>query len=179
MNPVFSQSIEEGILTEILQYYTKQNEFYLLKQKVGDVVVVEDPINGDVYFNISDKNSIDKTYHAKFNKLNTAEKKQVINQYYPPIFPLKDTLVLIDTLGFFMDAHIVFNESYCLAAHREYFQSKSPALILFAIGIRSNLLIVSFLSVSDRKIINHYFEIKDNKLKLVQVRSLNNDKVYE
>src|SRR5690625_1440605 len=94
----FSQNIEQKVFELIFNDIQKQNKFCLLKKKMKETSLAVDPISGEMEIIYSA--NIDDNIKAEFAKFNKEEQIKILSCNTYPIY-LKDTLIIIDSIGFF------------------------------------------------------------------------------
>jgi hypothetical protein len=167
----FSQNVEKDILKSICENMIVQNDYYLLKQKLTGFKVVEEPISGlkDIIYPPNAKStSIDK-----FMKYNKEEKISILSSFYFPIFPITDTVFIIDSIKFFSEDDYFLKGKQCFVVKRIMNKkSLSNYMILDAVGIRDNNLIISFSFMHSKEIVNYFFYLKPDNIKLFKTSTV-------
>ena len=88
------------LLLEICRTLQKQNDDFLLREQLGDdVFLVEDPVQGEQLIMYKEKNN--RKIPGYFSRLDTPQQMALLRTERLPVFPLADTLLLVDTFRFF------------------------------------------------------------------------------
>lgn len=174
---VFSQNIEQSILELLYNDIKKQNEYYSIKEKTNGVSLVSDPISGEsevkYSVNIDDKT---KAEFAKFTK----EEQIKILSCNSSLILLKDTLVIVDSIGFFPEGDIIFSQKKSVVSiiRKNSDTTRSKSVVLFAVGVRGNNLIITLSKIKKSKqLYNYYLNLKGSEIKL-QKTSVIENKVF-
>lgn len=170
---IFSQNIEQKVLELLYNDIKKQSEYCLIKEKMAGTFFVIDPISGEK--EIKYPANIDTKIKVNFEKFSKEEQIKILSCNNYPI-SLKDTLIIVDTIGFFSEGNIYFNQGEAVVIVRKHpKQTSSNCMILFAVGIRHNNLIVTLFNKNQNKhLYNYYFDLSSSNIKLQKTSIIDN-----
>lgn len=173
----FSQNIEQKVFELIFNDIQKQNEFCLFKEKMKETSLAVDPITGEMEIIYS--SNIDDNIKAEFTKFNKKEQVKILscNNY---LIYLKDTLIIIDSIGFFPEGNITFNQEKTVVNIVRKYPKKNctNCMSLFAVGLRHNSLIVTLNNKNQNKqLYNYYFDLSCSSEIKLQKSSIIDNKV--
>jgi hypothetical protein len=170
---VFSQNIEQQVLELLYNEIKKQSEYCLIKEKMIGTYLIADPISGENEIKYSA--NIDTKVKADFEKFSKEEQIKILSCNNYPIF-LKGTLIIVDTIGFFSEGNIYFNQRETVVIVRKHpKQTSSNCMILFAVGTRHNNLIVTLNNKNENKqLYNYYFDLSNSNIKLQKSSIIDN-----
>ena len=171
---IYSQNVEQKVLELLYNDIKKQSEYCLIKEKMKGASLVADPISGEKEIKYSA--NIDAKIKADFEKFSKEEQVKILSCNNYPV-SLKDTLIIIDTVGFFSEGNIAFNQRKTVVnIVRKYpKQTCSNCMILFAVGIRHNSLIVTLNNKKQNKqLYNYYFDLSSSGIELKKISIIDN-----
>lgn len=175
----FSQSVENVLLKSICESVIKQNEHYLIKQKLTGYVVITDPVNGTL--EVKYPTNTDANILNTFSRYSKVEQVDILTNSYSSIFPLADTVLVVDTTKFFSEGATFSNGGKYFKVVRRGTKGKraDKNIYLYAIGVRGNYLIVSVSFKSRNDLINYYFEISQKAITQVKTKELSSNSTVE
>lgn len=113
----------------------QQNEWFVVKESLaGSAVLIEDPVAGAQA--IIFKGDTTKDVVRNFRKLDMAGQLKILTNESLPVFPLRDSLLIIDTLNFFEEGlHYRSGKCFFKVIRRADKRNKEiPAVYLSALG---------------------------------------------
>ena len=155
-NQIYAQKVEELLFNKLCFEIYKQNEYYLIKEKVdGKVVLVEDPITGDQEVSYKSEDTFPV---IEFRKRKKEEQLEILNAIEIPNLPLTDTILIIDSSGIFkLDILTKFGTKVFLRKNKDQINSGHSDIVANALVVRGNAFLISCSFPSSTMISLYYF----------------------
>ncbi len=158
-------------LNNICRALENANDNWGLKSRVMGVSLNEDPITGEKFINIPKvaNPSVDSFRQFKFEK-----QLEILQCDSLPIFPLHDTLYIIDSAKFLDDGISYSSRDHTFRTVQHDHKKYQNKLFLRTLGIRDNCLIFvfSFKETTWNYLI--YLDFRDDDLKITKTLLLDN-----
>jgi hypothetical protein len=173
-------------------YYTRACESDATKEAVGEehqqrrkkklrgVYVLANPVSGEE--TIKYPSDTADFFLRAFLLYTKEEQIEILNSEKKSIFPLADTLWIIDDKDFFPESIFYQKERNVFKIIRRRGKTefrKNDFLQLYAVGVRNNDLIVSFLFNGNKEFYNCYFDLGSSSIKFFKSRFANNTMTRE
>lgn len=139
-NPIYAQKIEEQLFNKVCFELYKQNESYLIKEKLdGNVILVEDPVMGiqEVVY------KAENNYVKDFKNRDKKEQFEILNAIEIPNLPLSDTVLIIDSSGIFsINLTAKFGNKLFVRTSADLIKKGMTSIAIKALILRGNDFIV-------------------------------------
>lgn len=158
----FSQNNEQRAFSYICDFFLTQNKLYAYRDSFLNVKVSIDPVNNTKKISYPSK----KHSHIKLlKKLSKEEQISILAGDLNGIFPFEDTIIIVDSLGFFDSNTKYLAAPFTFLIQRKDIQSiNSYSICLKHVALRADTLIVNIGLKNQRKNINFYFSTTHFKL---------------
>lgn len=153
-----AQNVDKQLFESICQNIVKQNDYLLLRKKLTGVSIVTDPVSGNQtikYLEAADNRAVEQ-----FKKYSRQDQIAILNAEALPVFPLNDTILIVDTLRFFSEGISYAIDGYLFKVVRKAKDRSGSFPYLYATGVRDNNLIFSFSFANSKLLSNYYFNLK-------------------
>lgn len=164
---VFGQNVEKVIFQYIYNDIKKQNEYLSIKKNLKGIFLLFDPITGEQEIKYSAE--IDKKVKDSFVKFSIEDQINILSTNESLMMPLKDTLIIVDTLNFFSEGDIILNqEHYQFLKIIRTKPNKTCVnyVYLYAIGIRNNILKIALANEENKYLFIYHFYLSSSKILL-------------
>jgi hypothetical protein len=161
----YSQQFEQGLFNMLCKKINEQNSAYLLRTKLKGTHVLEDPVSGEQSISYgSDSKMLDD-----FKTLPKNQQLDVLKAPDLPIFPIKDTLLILDQCNFFTNGFHFKTGNVFFVTDDKIGKTKSQKYLkLNLIGARDNSLILSFSTPQSKEFFNFHFGIKAGDISFIK-----------
>jgi hypothetical protein len=165
-------------LKNICEDVIKQNDYFLMKRKLAGFVIVEDPVSASQ--SLKYPPNVNAVTVEDFNKYSQKEQIAILSSSSLPIFPIVDTVIIVDTLKFFSEGEIFCSGKYCFAVKRKADKkATSKCISIYAVGVRGNNLILSLSFKNSNELLNYYFSLKLEAVSLLKTLIVDKTPVAE
>jgi hypothetical protein len=176
----FSQSFESDIFKTICNELLKRNEYYTIKQELNNITLAED-IDGRVYIKTED--TLDNAYLVFVKKYNKEEQVQILSSEQLPFLPLKDTIVMVDTMDVFQ-SHLYIKDGIVFNVVNsekdiQVINGNNQIIYLYKLAFRDNDLFIAFTFKNIKKYITCCFNLEKSSISLKNLFCGNTDNSKE
>ena len=175
INTLQAQKADRKLFENICKQIIRQNDHFLLQKKLHGITELLDPITGKEVIKYP-TNANDKVL-LNFKKYSQEEQIEILRQDSLPIFPLKETVYIIDTLKF-LPENLTFTYNkfhFEVKTVNEVSKNRCSNVYVYAIGIREDNLIVCFSFANSNILSNYYFGLGHENLKIIKTSILKPD----
>jgi len=161
-----SQAVDSQIFKAVCQEIIKNEENYRIKEKLQGVYIIFEPVSGKDEVIISDTTNLKIRKYA--GGLNKERLLSILKTEQFPIFPIKDTVCIIDTFDFFPYNFSLKNDHFfkVISSKDENSESKlaknKSYIYLRRIGVRDGKIVLAFSFENSDKIFCCYFSLNGN-----------------
>jgi len=160
---IYAQNVEEDIFKSICFNLIEENENVSAKKQLTGVSLLIDPIKDDTTI----KYTVNNAAIAKFKGYSKGHQIEILTCSDLSIFPLKNTVYILDTLGFFSEGIHLNAKGYSFKIVRSIHElPSSRSMYLYKIGVRQNDLALSFGFFDNKFLKNYYFKLPSASLKI-------------
>lgn len=171
-NVAIAQTSEMQIIKEITNDIVRNQNGYLVQNRLKGVYLISNPIDGkeDVWIDPREAHFVDEA----FKKLSKSEKIRILKSSNYQL-NLTDTLFIVDSLKVFtLETHKFAGQKIIIDVVREVGQQEIRKCIkLIHVQIKDNELIFGIVPLGQNLIyIMYYFDISSGHLKLTRTKQL-------
>lgn len=157
----FSQNNEQRAFNYICNFFLTQNKLYAYRDSFLNIKVSIDPVNNTkkIIYPLGKY-----SYIRLLKRLSKEEQISILAGDLNDMFPLKDTIIIVDSLRFFeLNTKYLASPFTFLIRHKDIHSVNSCIIYLNHIALRSDTLIINIGLKNKRKNINFYFSTKHFK----------------
>jgi hypothetical protein len=163
-----SQNFEIEIFKSICVNLSMEDQKYVQKKRFKGIYLAEDPTTGKKY--IKHLADVDKQVLADFKRIEKKEQISILETDSLPIFPLKDTILIIDSIGFFSSDLSLFhnNHFFKIVKNNNLMNEHFSFLYLYKIGVKKNNIVLSLKFNPSPLYYNLFFTISPKTIKITK-----------
>ena len=142
-----------------------KDTYLLTQKKMAGAMIVEDPITGKEVVSCSGCDSI---VQKRIRSYTLEQQIEILKTEDLPIFPLGDTIFIVDTINFFSECleSVVSNHVFQIVRKCKGKKSNRNDVFLKAVGIRGNNLIISLSFYGSDLLDNYYMRLNGDDISL-------------
>ena len=178
---VLSQNFERSVFRLIGKELSRWNRNIAIKQELKDVFLLEDPGAGGLF--IGARDTLEKGYIAFKRKYSKVQQIEILSSEALPIFPLKDTLIVVDTVKVLTDRFYKHDGIVFSVVNSPIDTNtkglKTQIIYLYKVGFRDSSLLFAFTLKDIKKYLCFEFNLDTLPLAFKRVYLVDISQVHE
>ena len=178
-----AQYCDQRLFKAVCNQLIEQDKYYYMKREIKDMNVTLNPATMKETINFSKK--MNRKFLKQFEQYNHDQQLQIIygiNNGLIPILPLKDTVHIIDSIGFFIGA-ISFEKKHHFKLETsksiEMVDTNNSYIYLTAVRVYKNDLLLSFRFALSPMLFTCFFKLTNKDLVFYKFTNIDISKPIE